>query len=173
MSSTIRDMFPFGDVDDSVVEMATQQFGDVPAEALGSVFALGKAVVEMLETIPKPLAEHGISPGRWRLLIALLFQSDEDGATMGALADHLQVAEPTVTATVQRLENEGLVERSRDPNDKRRVLVRVTPAGVQKAAQVIPSLAPRLERFVATLGGPEATRDMANRLTEATQQLDP
>ncbi|MGP4046557.1 MarR family transcriptional regulator [Streptomyces sp. 2A115] len=40
-----------------------------------------------------------------------------------------QITQPAITQLVQRLERDGLVERRADPEDRRAVLVQVTPAG--------------------------------------------
>lgn len=49
--------------------------------------------------------------------------------SLGAVAELEGVTPPTVTRIVQRLENDGLVERSTDPDDKRVNYVRATTAG--------------------------------------------
>ena len=88
--------------------------------------------------------------GRLRLSVArlarLLRQQDESGMTptmtatlatiaregpltLGALAAAEQVAPPTVTKAIDKLEANGLVERIVDENDRRVCRVRVTGAG--------------------------------------------
>ncbi|MGV9771464.1 MarR family transcriptional regulator [Streptosporangium sp. NPDC003464] len=42
-----------------------------------------------------------------------------------------QITQPAITQLVSRLERDGLVERRPDPEDRRAVLVQVTPAGAQ------------------------------------------
>jgi DNA-binding MarR family transcriptional regulator len=42
-----------------------------------------------------------------------------------------QITQPAITQLVTRLERDGLVERRPDPEDRRAVLVRVTPAGAR------------------------------------------
>lgn len=60
-----------------------------------------------------------------------------DGARrVGELAEDLGVRVPTVTGIVDRLEERGLVERRRSPEDGRAVLVAALPAGERLAAQV-------------------------------------
>lgn len=48
---------------------------------------------------------------------------------LGELATVLGVDASTLSPQVQRLERDGLVAREADPDDRRAVLVRVTPAG--------------------------------------------
>src|SRR5439155_24595603 len=48
-----------------------------------------------------------------------------------ALAEHMGVTVATMSLAIDRLERKGYVRRERDPQDRRRVLVRVTAAGVR------------------------------------------
>lgn len=48
---------------------------------------------------------------------------------MGALADDLQVLPSTLTAVADRLEGHGLLQRTRDPQDRRAWLLEITEAG--------------------------------------------
>lgn len=173
MASSLRDFFPFGDAGPDTLAAAKARFPDLPAESLLAAFALGRAVIDMLEALPAPLIQHGLSPARWRLLVALMFQSDDGTSSIGSLAQHLQIAEPTVTATVKRMEEEDLVQRTRNTTDGRRVDVAITPAGITTVAKVFPSVVPHITRFVGALGGPEATDAIAKQLSQATNAIKP
>jgi len=70
-----------------------------------------------------------LSLTRAQLKILVLLQQ-EGPATVGYLASHLGVTLPSITATVDRLVNQGLVSRADDPSDRRRVINQLTPAGV-------------------------------------------
>jgi DNA-binding MarR family transcriptional regulator len=50
--------------------------------------------------------------------------------TLGALAAEEQVQPPSMTRIVARLEEQGLLERTVDPDDRRVARVAITPAGV-------------------------------------------
>ena len=60
-------------------------------------------------------------------ILVLLLQ--EGPTTVGHLAANLGVTLPSITATVDRLVHQGLVSREDDPNDRRRVINRLTPTG--------------------------------------------
>lgn len=49
------------------------------------------------------------------------------------LQDHLMVQSGSVSELVTKLETKGLVERTRDARDRRRVLLSLTPLGERKA----------------------------------------
>ncbi len=58
------------------------------------------------------------------------------GLTHGELAAIEQVAPPTITAVVGKMETLGLVTRETDSNDRRVTRIRITPAGVDQLDEV-------------------------------------
>lgn len=56
--------------------------------------------------------------------------------TMSRLAEMLDVSLSNVTGIVDRMEERGLIERGRVPDDRRVVLARITPRGRQLLAEV-------------------------------------
>ncbi|HYL07082.1 MAG TPA: MarR family transcriptional regulator [Candidatus Udaeobacter sp.] len=67
----------------------------------------------------------GLTFGQRRLLRRLR----EGPRSAGALASELGVAAPSLTRQLQKLEDKGLIVRTMDPEDRRRVVVTLTPAG--------------------------------------------
>ena len=167
MSSVIGDLFPYGDADEAMLRRAAQRFPGLPVDDAVAAFDLMPVAVDLLETMAKPLSEAGISPARWRLLGALLFQANPEGATIGELAKHLGVREPTVTATVRRAERDGHVKRDRSQADRRVVMVTTTREGQEVVARLLPQLAGRVTALVEAMGGPEETRRGAEALRTA------
>ena len=91
---------------------------------------------------------------------SILDHLDEvDPLSVGALADHMGVTVATMSLAIDRLERKRYVRRDRDPKDGRRVLLRVTPAGVQlrEATSVLDPV--RVEQVLAQLS--LADRDAA------------
>jgi len=83
---------------------------------------------------------------------SILDHLDEvDPMTMSDLAGHMGVTVATMSLTVDRLERKRYVRRDRDPKDGRRVLVRVTAAGVRvrEAKSVLDPV--RVEQVLAQL----------------------
>jgi MarR family transcriptional regulator, organic hydroperoxide resistance regulator len=75
----------------------------------------------------KPLLDRlGLTYPQYLVLHALW---EEDGRTVGAIADRLSLESSTVTPLVKRLEAAGLVQRARNPQDERQVQVRLTDRG--------------------------------------------
>lgn len=82
----------------------------------------------MVETVLlfELLAQHiGINATDMQCLNILDF---EGPVTAGRLAELTGLTTGAITATIDRLEKEGFVERVRDPKDRRRVVVRRLPS---------------------------------------------
>ena len=63
---------------------------------------------------------------------SILDHLDEvDPVSMTDLAGHMGVTVATMSLAIDRLEGKRYVRRDRDPQDRRRVLLRVTPEGVR------------------------------------------
>jgi DNA-binding MarR family transcriptional regulator len=71
-------------------------------------------------------SQAGVSP---TLLAALATIERHGPMTAGDLAAHEQVRKPTVTRILGALVEQGLVERTPDPLDRRVAWVQLTPAG--------------------------------------------
>jgi len=76
---------------------------------------------------------------------------DVDPMSMTDLAGHMGVTVATMSLAIDRLERRKYVRRDRDPKDRRRVLLRITPAGVRlrEAKSVLDPV--RVEQVLAHL----------------------
>ena len=81
---------------------------------------------QLEDELQERLRPEGVPIDQLRVLEAL----DRGGALpMGELAERALVEPPTLTKIVDRMVSESLVFRSPDPNDRRRVLISLAPAG--------------------------------------------
>jgi DNA-binding MarR family transcriptional regulator len=93
---------------------------------------------------------------------SILDHLDEvDAMSVTDLAGHMGVTVATMSLAIDRLERRAYVRRDRDRRDRRRVLLRVTPAGVRlrEAKSVLDPV--RVEQVLAHLS--PADRDAALR----------
>ncbi|MFM6848310.1 MAG: MarR family winged helix-turn-helix transcriptional regulator [Terrabacter sp.] len=77
------------------------------------------------------LTEHGLSYPQY---IALMGVGEHGPMSVSSLGEHMRLDSGTLSPLLKRMEAAGLVGRSRDPEDERRVLVSVTTAGREKLA---------------------------------------
>jgi DNA-binding MarR family transcriptional regulator len=85
----------------------------------------------------------GLEPQQHQLLLALKGLPQGRKATIGALADRLQLTHHSTVELVDRLVERGCIQRSRDDADQRQVLVTLTPQGEEVLRNL--SLAHRAE----------------------------
>jgi DNA-binding MarR family transcriptional regulator len=71
----------------------------------------------------------GVEPQQYLLLLQVKGLADRPPATIGALAERLQLRHHSVGQLVNRLVARGLVERRREGGDRREVIVALRPAG--------------------------------------------
>src|SRR5262245_24964118 len=72
------------------------------------------------------LAAHGITYQQWQALAVIALAGGE--LTQCELAERLKIEPPTLAGIVDRMEKAGWVRRITDPLDRRRKVVRPTPA---------------------------------------------
>lgn len=73
------------------------------------------------------LNQHALTLPQF-LVLACLHQYG-NGCPIGRLAEEMFQSYPTMTGIVSRLKSAGLVSRSTDPTDRRKVVIRLTQAG--------------------------------------------
>ncbi|MCM8748063.1 MarR family transcriptional regulator [Thermomicrobiaceae bacterium CFH 74404] len=95
---------------------------------------LTERLLENLRLVIQAL--HATSSRQWMELelttaqLRMLFTlATAQPATVGELAERLDISGPTASHLVDRLVQAGLVSRAEDPADRRRTLVRLTAAG--------------------------------------------
>ena len=80
-------------------------------------------------SMEETLSEHGLSHGEWSVLGALFRGGEPYQRAAGKLADVCECSSGAMTNRLDRLEEEGLVRRLSDPDDRRGVLVELTSKG--------------------------------------------
>ncbi len=71
----------------------------------------------------------GLEPQQYQLLLAIRGLPEGEEATIQALADRLALKHHSMVELIDRLEVHGYVRRSRNRDDRRRVLVSLLPKG--------------------------------------------
>ena len=79
---------------------------------------------------------EGLTPLQYLLLLHIRGFPGRDWASVGELAERLQLQHHGVVALISRCEERGLVRRQRGRSDRRQVEVRLLPAGEQHLARL-------------------------------------
>jgi DNA-binding MarR family transcriptional regulator len=97
------------------------------------------AASNLLNRLYRPiLADLGLTYPQYLVMLVLWKQSPQ---TVGSLGDMLYLDSGTLTPLLKRMEMAGLISRTRDAGDERRVLIDVTAKGraLRSAAEKVPA----------------------------------
>ncbi len=125
----------------------------LPEELVASAtFLLKRLGYAAKERTMEAYESTGLHPYHYAILLVLGEGSRE---TQGAIADALGYDRGQLVGLLDELEERGLVERRRDPNDRRRHLVRLTPDG-RRTLKRLRTLSRQIEdEFLAPLSDKE------------------
>jgi DNA-binding MarR family transcriptional regulator len=111
-------------------------------DLMKDIFMDLRRIMRAMDVYSRQLAtSHGLTGPQ---MLCLREITSHGALTTGSLARAMALSPATLTGILDRLEARGLVSRERRPEDKRRVLVSLTPHGQQMALE-LPS--PLQERF--------------------------
>jgi len=127
-----------------------------PDELLASeMFLLKRLGMAAKERSIPTYEEAGLHPYHHAILAVL---DEGSRQTQGAIADALGYDKSQLVGLLDELEEDGLIERKRDQADRRRQIVRITPAG-RKALERLRRLSRQLEDdFLSPLDEDERRR---------------
>jgi DNA-binding MarR family transcriptional regulator len=94
-----------------------------------------------------------LTPQQHQALLAVTGWRGSHAMRVGDLADRLLLRHHSATELVKRLAARGLLEGRRDPEDRRRVLLRVTAAGERRLAKLSAVHLEELNRIEPALSG--------------------
>ncbi|MEU8031234.1 MarR family transcriptional regulator [Streptomyces sp. NPDC049099] len=111
-------------------------------------------VAHHLEThLRRELSAFGIEPWELELLASLRRSGPPYQVTAGVLQDSMQLTTGAVTKRVAALERKGWVRREVVPEDRRQVLVCLTPEGEKRALDVFLTKTRTESQALASLDG--------------------
>ncbi len=125
-------------------------FASTEQEALLNLLRVGDQLDNRLSRL---FREHGLTVSRFNVLRSLILAKRP--LTCGEISERMIQIVPAVTALVDHLEKQGLVERERSTEDRRVVHVNVTKAGVKLVEQALAPLAELEKRLLKKLNKSE------------------
>ncbi|MDH3673609.1 MAG: MarR family transcriptional regulator [Gammaproteobacteria bacterium] len=121
-------------------------------EAVVRIQLLGKLLSESAE---EALEEHGLKLWEYDVLSALRRQGKPYVLAPSDLARESLLTSGTITTRIDRLQDRGLVERTRDATDRRAVRIRLTREGKRVIDTAVATRVDRAERQLACLSNRE------------------
>lgn len=123
---------------------------------------LGRLLAQALRLRITP---YGVVPGQFAQLLALY---EQEGMTQNQLCDQVRIDQSTMAHTLQRMDRDGLIERTPDPADRRRSLVTLT----ERAREVESSLVQAAQGVNAVATRGFTTEEVATFLGLVTRMID-
>lgn len=109
----------------------------------------------MTQRMAQALKPLGVAPAQLPVLFTLSARGE---STQVELAERCAIEQPTMALTLRRMERDGLIERSPDPADRRRAIVRLTDHAR--------GLLPEIESIADALNGVATAEIAGGGLTE-------
>ncbi len=135
----------------------TKAFATIEEELLVSLLRTTDALQERFEQALRPF---NISMTQYNVL-RILRGAEPTGRTCSEIGERMIAREPDVTRLLERMEKGGLLKRTRDKEDRRVVVSRITAAGLK--------LLDKMEPELGEIGG--LLKPMGERRIEKTLKL--
>jgi MarR family transcriptional regulator, organic hydroperoxide resistance regulator len=116
-------------------------------------YLLAQANRQVTAQLTEALNDEGVQIEHWRILEVL---SDEQGRSMGELAELVLMNHPALTKTIDRMVSNGFVHRRADAEDSRRVLVYITDHGLELVGRLKECVDQHHEALNAAVGSKKA-----------------
>ncbi len=152
---------------DPHVRLALATWPQIDPAVEGIVTRIGKASRQLDSEMRASLAHVGLTREEFKVLIELHVGPQ----THGALSRQLEVSTGVMTNRLDKLERAGLVSRSKDPSDRRGVLLELTPAGAERLDAYIDRGARRERQLLEGLSVRDK-RQLNELLTKLVDSLD-
>jgi DNA-binding MarR family transcriptional regulator len=125
------------------------QYSELDIPSVETCLAFLDATSQVYAAFDVHFARYGLSIGKFTLLMQLYVAPE--GLTPSEFADRVGVTRATITGLLDGLEREELIKREAHPNDRRRLIIRLTEKGRQLVAKVLPDHFCRTTGLMANL----------------------
>ena len=114
---------------DRILAQWKQERPDLDAEPMGLLGRLTRLRTHLAREIVKTLAAHGLNSASIDVLATLRRAGPPYRLSPGDLLATTMVSSGTMTNRLDQLEKAGLIERAHNPEDRRGVIIALTPKG--------------------------------------------
>lgn len=133
---------------DEILEQWQRESSQLDVSALavtGRMMRIARLLEKHRETV---LAEYGLNVWSFDVLATLRRQGSPYQLKPTDLYGLLMLSSGAMTNRIDRLEEDGVVVRLRDPDDRRSVIVQLTPKGIELMDTVMPVLFEKEKQFL-------------------------
>lgn len=116
---------------DVIIEQWRRERPELDAAAIGVIGRISRLARELETRIEVVYREQGLEAGWYDVLAALRRAGPPHRLRPTEFADMLMLTSSGTTKRLDRLEQAGLITRGPDPDDRRAILITLTPAGLR------------------------------------------
>jgi DNA-binding MarR family transcriptional regulator len=124
-------------IDRWLEELRSELPRDLDFEVEAAVDRISGINWRIRKMLDETLEQQGLTHGDWKVLSTLRWAGKPYRRSAGELARRAELSSGAMTNRLDQLESEGLVRRTRDPDDRRGVLVELTEKGRKRHQQAI------------------------------------
>jgi DNA-binding MarR family transcriptional regulator len=117
------------DVIDHLLQAWRETRPDLDASPLGVVGRVIVLAQHLEESVERALAKHNLTLGQFDILATLRRKGTRGGLTPSQLLESVLLSSGGMTARLDKLEAAGLIIRTPDADDRRMVVIELTPKG--------------------------------------------
>ena len=154
------------DAVDAIIAMWAREKPELDATPMGVVGRISRVSRLLDKELKDFFAGHGLEFWEFDVLATLRRSGAPYELSAGTLLKTAMVTSGAITNRVDRMEAKGLVERVRDPGDRRGVRIRLTPAGLKLIDELVPLHVANERRLLAVL-----TADDSSTLADLLRTL--
>jgi MarR family transcriptional regulator, negative regulator of the multidrug operon emrRAB len=122
------------------------------------------------EELARKLKPHKLNDSEF-MTLNILFSRPDGTSTPGELCDFTSQGPTNMTRIANALVKRGLITRQNSKDDRRRVTIRITPAGRQFVRKMLPPMFPQLEEVFVGFSDTEK-RNLSRLLRKLAVNLD-
>jgi DNA-binding MarR family transcriptional regulator len=162
-------------VDRFLDEIRAELPPDLDFEVEGIVDRINGINWRIRKMLDETLAQYDLTSGDWRVLCSLRWKGKPHRRSAGELARIADLSSGAMTNRLDQLERAGLVKRRPDPDDRRGVLVELTPKGRQLHREAIGVQAEKEAMLAEALTEREKTQlnDLLRRVMRVLEERVP
>ncbi|HWU64880.1 MAG TPA: MarR family transcriptional regulator [Ensifer sp.] len=140
---------------DRIVAQWNRERPDLDVMPMALIGRLGRLREKIVREQEKIFARFGLNSAGFDVLATLRRHGPPYALSPGALMDSMMITSGTVTNRIDQLEKAGLVSRDPNPEDRRSMIVALTPEGLKLIDEAVTAHVENQHRLVGQLSAPE------------------
>jgi DNA-binding MarR family transcriptional regulator len=156
---------------DRIVAQWNRERPELDVSPMALIGRLGRLREKIAREQDKVFARFGLNSAGFDVLATLRRHGAPYALSPGALMDSMMITSGTVTNRIDQLEKAGFVSREVNPEDRRSMIVALTPQGLMLIDEAVTAHVENQHRLVAHLSAEEqaAFDDLARTFLVKTQ----